>query len=145
MNPHITDAKPEDAKQLSILLEQLGYPTHETETLFKINRCAQPEYKLLVAREGNQVLGYIALHVYNTFHLEKSVGRITSFCVDEKVRGSGVGSLLLAAAEEYFRNKNCYKIEVTSNLRREATHTYYLQRGYTETSKHFVKVLSVPS
>lgn len=142
MKPEITEAKPEDAPQLSILLEQLGYPTSESETLFKLNLYTQPGYKLLVARTETKVLGFIALHFSQTFHLPGSVGRITSFCVDEKVRSTGIGSMLLAAAEEYFLINECYKIEVTSNLRRTATHPYYLQRGYSETSKHFVKVLA---
>jgi GNAT superfamily N-acetyltransferase len=141
MKPRITEAKPEDITQLSLLLEQLGYPTPETEALSKLNLYSQPDYKLLVARTKMNVSGFIALHYYQTFHLPGPVGRITSFCVNEKVRGTGIGSQLLAAAEEYFLTNLCYKIEVTSNLRRTATHHYYLQRGYIETSKHFVKIL----
>jgi GNAT superfamily N-acetyltransferase len=142
MKSHITEAKPEDVPQLSVLLEQLGYPTSESETLSKLNLYSQPNYKILVARSETAVLGFIALHIHQAFHLPGAVGRITSFCVDEKMRGFGVGSLLLAAAEEYFLGNSCYKIEVTSNLRRTATHPYYLQRGYSETSKHFVKILA---
>jgi GNAT superfamily N-acetyltransferase len=142
MKPEITEAKPEDVPQLSQLLEQLGYPTSESETLFKFNLYTQPDYKLLVARVETNVFGFIALHFHQTFHLPGPVGRITSFCVDEKIRGLGVGSLLLAAAEEYFAINTCYKMEVTSNFRRIDTHSYYLQRGYIETNRHFVKMLA---
>ncbi len=141
MKPHITEAKPEDVTHLSLLLEQLGYPTAESEVLSKLKLYSQPDYKILVARSETIVFGFIALHVHQTFHLPGSVGRITSFCVDEKMRGLGIGSLLLAAAEEYFITNKCYKIEVTSNLKRFDSHTYYLQRGYTETSRHFIKML----
>ncbi len=141
MKPHITEAKPEDVTQLSRLLEQLGYPTTESDTHFRFNLYVQPDYKLLVARIETTVVGFIALHIQQTFHLPGSVGRITSFCVDEKMRGLGIGNLLLAAAEEYFTINKCYKIEVTSNFKRIDTHTYYLQRGYSEISRHFVKML----
>ncbi|MBL7871042.1 MAG: GNAT family N-acetyltransferase [Cyclobacteriaceae bacterium] len=142
MKPHITEAKPEDVPQLSMLLEQLGYPTSESETLPKLDLYSPPDYKILVARSDTNVLGFIALNYYQTFHLPGPVGRITSFCVDERVRGTGIGNQLLAAAEEYFLANLCYKIEVTSNIRRTATHPYYLKRGYSETSKHFVKILA---
>jgi GNAT superfamily N-acetyltransferase len=142
MKPHITEANPEDATHLSLLLEQLGYPTAESEVLSKLKLYSQPDYKLLVVRSEANVFGFIALHIHQTFHLPGSVGRITSFCVDEKMRGLGVGSLLLAAGEEYFITNKCYKIEVTSNFKRIDTHAYYLQRGYIETHRHFVKLLA---
>lgn len=141
MKPHITEAKPEDVPQLSFLLEQLGYPASESEVLSKLKLYSQPDYKLLVAQSKTIVFGFIALHIQQTFHLSGSIGRITSFCVDEKMRGLGVGSLLLAAAEEYFSVNKCYKVEVTSNFKRIDTHTYYLKHGYSETNRHFVKIL----
>ncbi len=140
MNVHIEDAKPEDAEGLTILLGQLGYPVAIEDVLVKIALYNNPSYRLLVARDENQVLGFIALHVYHAFHLPTPVGRITAFCVDETVRREGIGSLLLASAEKYFHRQHCTKIEVTSNLKRTHTHQYYRQRGYTETNRHFVKV-----
>lgn len=140
MKIHIEDAKSEDAKGLAILLGQLGYPVADWEAMNKIQLQKSPTYKLLVAKEENQVLGFIALHFYHAFHLPAPVGRITAFCVNERVRGSGIGSLLLTTAEDFFHQHHCYKIEVTSNLKRTSTHQYYLQRGFTETSRHFVKL-----
>jgi GNAT superfamily N-acetyltransferase len=61
--------------------------------------------------------------------------------MDEQSRGKGIGTALLASAEQHFANLNCYKIEVTSNLKRMRTHQYYANLGYVETSKHFVKFL----
>lgn len=134
-------AKKEDASRLIILLAQLGYTAQTEDVIKKINLHAIENYKLMVAKVNGEVMGFIALHVYQTFHLSGLVGRITSFCVDESQRGFGIGNSLLAAAEDYFKENKCYKIEVTSNLRRTSTHSYYLNRGYQETSKHFVKFL----
>jgi GNAT superfamily N-acetyltransferase len=142
MKTFIEDAKPEDAARLVILLGQLGYPATHSQMLDRIRQHNSPTYKLLVAKQENKVLGFIALHFYHAFHHPAPIGRITAFCVDEIVRGSGIGSLLLTAAEDYLRQHHCFKIEVTSNLKRSHTHEYYRHRGYTETSRHFIKILS---
>ena len=43
------------------------------------------------------------------------------------------------AVEDFFKNKNCVKAELTSNLKRKESHEYYLRKGYHQTSMHFVK------
>lgn len=137
----IHEAELKDALTISNLMGQLGYPCSEAEAIQKIENYNKPSYKLITAKNDGVIVGFIALHVYHQLHLPGPVGRITSFCVDEKVRGTGVGSALLKAAEDFFSDEGCFKIEVTSNLRRMQTHQYYLHQGYKETSKHFVKVI----
>jgi ribosomal protein S18 acetylase RimI-like enzyme len=138
---HIEQATLTDSFSISKLLGQLGYATSQMEVLRRINIFTEPGYKLLVAKENETVLGFIALHIYHQIHHGGPIGRITSFCVDEKVRGKGIGSALLDEAEKYFAEHGCIKIEVTSNKRRDQTHEYYLRHGYSETSKHFVKII----
>lgn len=140
MKIHIEEAQSEDAARLVFLLGQLGYPASSSDMVDKIQLHKTPTYKLFVAKEETRVVGFIALHFYHAFHHPAPIGRITAFCVDEPVRGSGIGSLLLGATEDFFHHQQCFKIEVTSNLKRTGTHQYYLQRGYTETSRHFVKL-----
>jgi GNAT superfamily N-acetyltransferase len=137
----IAEAARPDAAAIAHLLEQLGYPASETETLRRIECYQQPGYKLWVAKDENKTVGFIALHVYQAFHWEKPYGKIVAFCVDDRARGKGVGSMLLTKAEKYFAESGCVKIEVSSNKRRAATHAYYLNRGYEETSRYFVKII----
>ena len=137
----IRSAVLKDAKYLSKLLGQLGYPTSQTSTLEKIEWYLKDGYKLLVAESDEIVAGFISLHTYHTPHLPGTVGRITAFCVDDKLRSGGIGTTLLTAAEKYFKAMYCFKIEVTSNLKRLETHHYYMKVGYLETSKHYVKFL----
>ena len=138
---NIREATPKDASALSDLLGQLGYPTSHTLSLEKIKAYSQAGYKMLLAESDQNVIGFISLHWYISPHLPGPVGRITAFCMDEKVRGQGKGTLLLRAAEQFFEKMDCFKIEVTSNLRRERTHVYYSNLGYEQTSKHFVKFI----
>ena len=137
----IREAETKDASALSNLLGQLGYPTLDGSSLEKIKAHSKEGYKLLVLEADQKVEGFISLHWYTSPHLPGPAGRITAFCVDEQSRGKGLGTALLNAAEQFFKKIDCFKIEVTSNLRRARTHQYYTNLGYKETSKHFVKLL----
>lgn len=141
MKVNIREAATNDARALTNLLMQLGYTAFESDVVQRIQAHHQPGYKIFVAETDGHIVGFIALHIAFMLHHTKPIARITSFCVDESLRGVGVGSALLARAESYFRQTDCIKVEVTSNNRREATHQYYLQRGYSQTSQHFVKLL----
>jgi N-acetylglutamate synthase-like GNAT family acetyltransferase len=136
----IREANEADSAAISRLLGQLGYPAKESEALDKILSYKKTSYKLLVAEKEDEVIGYIALHYYDTLHWKKPLGRINSFCVDEKYRGTGVGKELIKAAEKYFKEIDCQKIEVSSNKRRTDTQRFYLNRGYQEYSRIFAKL-----
>lgn len=134
-------AKPEDAPEVASLIRQMDYPVSEEEAALRIKLYSQPSYHLLVAKKENITIGLIALHIYHVLHLPAPEGRIISFCVDEKVRGTGAGTALLHEAEDFFKENKCFKIVLNCNLKRPDTHQYYLNRGYKFTSKHFAKFL----
>ncbi len=134
-------ARPEDASRVADLLHQLGYPVSEADAAVRIALYSQSSYQLLIAKIDDITVGFIALHIYEVLHLPAPDGRITSLCIDEKVRRTGVGTALLTRAENFFREKGCYKIVLNSNLKRADTHQYYLNRGYQFTSKHFAKII----
>ena len=136
----IRQANPSDAKSISQLLAQLGYPAiHEKLANEKIKTHAMDGYQLLVAEIDSKVVGFIALHWFELMHWEGKMGRMTAFCVDEKFRSQGVGKQLLEASEKFLQSRGCEKFEVTSNARRTRTHGFYLKNGYVEDSRRFVK------
>jgi GNAT superfamily N-acetyltransferase len=137
-------ARPEDASRVADLLQQLGYPVSEADAALRIALYSQSSYRLLIAKIEDMTVGFIALHIYHALHLPAPEGRIISFCVDEKVRGTGAGTTLLHAAEDFFKEKKCFKIVLNCNLKRPDTHQYYLNRGYKFTSKHFARFLMEP-
>jgi len=138
----IREATGTDTAAVKNLLAQLGYPgLEEADVSQKILDYAQPTYRLLVSQQHGRVTGFIALHTFDIFHSQGKIGRITAFCVDEQVRGSGVGSQLMVAAEAWFITQGCTKLEVTSNERRTATHAFYKNKGWIEDSRRFVKYL----
>ncbi len=132
-------AKTEDAVAVAALINQMGYPVSEEESAARIIQYSKPSYWLWLAKSDGMTVGLIALHIYDVLHLPAPEGRVISFCVDETVRGNGVGSTLLLHAENFFKENGCYKIVLNCNLKRTDTHQYYLNRGYLFTSKHFAK------
>jgi N-acetylglutamate synthase-like GNAT family acetyltransferase len=138
----IRQAETQDAPFLQKLLLQLGYPHPDlADVERKLVSHDAEAYQLLVAEVDSQVIGFIALHCFSLIHLPGKMGRISAFCVDETVRSQGIGIKLLEAGEKYFAANGCFKIEVTSNERRTATHEFYAKRGYEVDSKRFAKYL----
>jgi GNAT superfamily N-acetyltransferase len=138
---NIRQAIADDAKYIRSLLAQLGYPDFsEADAMEKIELYSKPGYRMLVSvdREA-KVVGFIALHWFDLAHWKGMMGRITAFCIDEKIRGHGIGQQLLRAGEVVLHEQGAIKIEVTSNERRTDAHKFYLKAGYIEDSKRFVK------
>lgn len=144
MTPHveIRQAVLNDGPALSRLLAQLGYPGTQP---FLERRIAQllshPDALLLVAHEGNDVLGFISLHILPQLALAGDFCRISYLCVDEGMRSRGVGALLEQCAEQHARQSGCDRIELHSAWRRDAAHRFYARVGYTESPKYLVKQL----
>jgi GNAT superfamily N-acetyltransferase len=131
-----------DAEAVASLLAQLGYPqTVELvgERLDELS--ALDSARVLVATNGDDVVGVGALHVLPVLHEQPKLGRVTALVVARRCRGRGVGQALMDALETMAREAGCGRIEVTSNLRREGAHAFYERLGYEETSKRFVKPL----
>jgi GNAT superfamily N-acetyltransferase len=133
-----------DAPAVAVLLTQLGYPPPQENLDFvvdKIETYSAESYRLLVCEVDGDVAGFISLHWFQIFHSPGLIGRITAFCVHENVRSKGIGQFMLMEAEKFLRTEGCTSVEVTSNLRRLLTHSFYLKNGYAETSKRFIKSL----
>jgi GNAT superfamily N-acetyltransferase len=94
---------------------------------------------VLVAEATDLVVGAATLHSFDLFHQSGRIGRITSFVVDTSVRGAGVGSLLLAAADDFFRRAGCIRAEVTSGDHRPEAHAFYEANGYLLDERRFLK------
>lgn len=136
----IRDARDADADAIDHLLGELGYPDiGKEEVARKLHEHRRPGYLLLVGEMQGQTIAFITLHWYDLLHHHGSTGRITSFCVDQRYRSTGIGLKMLTEAERFLFAQGCETVEVTSNARRDRAHRFYLKNGYLEVSKHFVK------
>ena len=115
----IRRARQDDAAGIQALLLQLGYEHCEDDVrcnlALLLERTSDP---VLVASEGDRLLGMIALHWTPMLHLREMLARITALVVREDARGRGVGRRLVDTAAALARSAGCDQIELTTALRR---------------------------
>jgi GNAT superfamily N-acetyltransferase len=104
---------------------------------------ATPGNEVLVAEVGGVVAGTCQLLIFR--HLQERGGRcaeIESVHVDERLRSSGIGGVLVEAAVERAREAGCYRVQLTSNKSREAAHRFYERHGFVASHAGFKRYLS---
>jgi GNAT superfamily N-acetyltransferase len=131
-----------DLPAFPALLAQLGYPAEPEALPGRIERIRAGGGRVVVAREGDEVLGLVALAFIPLVHHEQPLARISALVVAEAARGRGVGRRLVAEAERIARAAGCTRIEVTSADHRAAAHAFYLALGYAEKRRRFLKSLA---
>lgn len=136
----IRTATTSDAAAIAQLLTELDYPGTEAFIADKITQqLVHPDALLLVAAEGEQVLGFISLHFIPQLALRGDFCRISYFCVASTARSRGVGAQLEARAEFEARARSCDRIELHCNARRVQAHKFYQRQGYEESPKYLLK------
>jgi len=115
---------------LARLLPQLN-PTLVVPDEERLERLVEdPDVVLLVAREGNQIVGTTTVIVYTTPFWIKA--RLDEVVVDAAARGRGVGEALVKAALDVGRDRGAQIAELQSGRgpRREAAHRLYEKLGF---------------
>lgn len=129
-----------DIKSLSPLIQQLGYPTTEENLIARIALYQHSENdKAWVAiDEQENIIGCIAVHVYDLFHSTERFGRIVSIVVKESHQRIGIGRRLIARAERYASQKNCSALELSCSLKRTklGSQDFYSALGYTNDGEY---------
>lgn len=124
----VTEATPEVHAALANLLPQLNaqLPVPTMERLQAL--VADPAVTLLLARDGQEVVGTTTVIVYTTPFWIKA--RLDEVVVDEAARGKGVGAALVTAALDVAREKGAQVAELQSGVQREAANRLYPRMGF---------------
>jgi len=99
----------------------------------------RPGFRLLVAVDGGEVVG-----TYTLLIMEKLGKRGTPAGVVEDVavlpgrQGRGIGRAMMEHARQACRAAGCYKLALSSNLRREDAHRFYDALGFERHGFSFV-------
>jgi len=126
----VREATPEVLDALARLLPQLN----DSLALPDANRLqrliADPDVTLLLARDGDAIVGTTTVIVYTTPFWIKA--RLDEVVVDASARGSGVGEALVRAALDVGREKGAQVAELQSGRgsNREAAHRLYERIGF---------------
>lgn len=115
---------------LARLLPQLN-PTLPVPALARLQRLvADPAVTLLVAKDGEEIVGTTTVIVYTTPFWIKA--RLDEVVVDANARGKGVGEALVKAALDVGREKGAQVAELQSGRgdARKAAHRLYERLGF---------------
>ena len=146
----VRPAQPTDVSRLVELL-QLGAldatkdATHDINAyelaLAEINQSNRGV--VLVADNDGLVVAMCQLIIFR--HFQNGGGlcaEVESVHVHPSVRGQGIGSILMRAALDYAREAGCYRVQLTSNVRRADAHRFYERLGFEASHVGFKVVLA---
>lgn len=90
-----------------------------------------------VAEAGDEIIGFISLHIQQLLHHCGAVGEIQEFYIDRDFRGRGIGRLLMNKVEQCAGARSVKSLEVTSNQKRAENVKVYERLGFKLTHNKF--------
>jgi len=92
-----------------------------------------PNYSLYVATIENEVVGTFELLIMdNLAHNGSPSAIVEDVAVDINYRSQGIGKKMMEYAMQICRQRGCYKLTLSSNLKRQAAHQFYENLGFTK-------------
>lgn len=97
----------------------------QAETLFA-KMAVYPNYKVYVAENEAGIIGTFALLIMdNLAHVGTPSGVVEDVVVAYEVQGKGIGKAMMNFAMERCKEVGCYKLVLSSNLKRHEAHAFY--------------------
>jgi GNAT superfamily N-acetyltransferase len=147
MKPAIRRATEADLPQLIPLLQQLSVdapredlslplPAVYLEAFHAIDSDARQH--LLVAELDGRIVGSVTVVIVpNLTHQGAPWAELENMIVDESARGQRIGEALVAEVIDIAGRAGCYKLTLTSNVRRTDAHRFYERLGFKSTHRGF--------
>lgn len=102
-----------------------------------------PNYTVYVAVAEGQIVGTFELLIMdNLAHMGAPSGIVEDVVVHPAWRGRGIGKQMMLCAMEQCRQARCYKLALSSNLKREAAHRFYEALGFQKHGYSFVALFT---
>jgi GNAT superfamily N-acetyltransferase len=147
-NSIIRPATGDDVPALTLLMNELGYPTTVAEMQDRYNLLsAHPDYATWVAVCNNQVAGMIGL-LRNIYYEKNGIYiRVGALVVHAAFRKMGLGKALLQKATDWALELGASQVLLNSGNReeRKEAHAFYQYLGFEPKTIGFVKVINHPS
>jgi len=128
---HFREASKADLPDILRLLAQPnmddGQVLSLTEAEQVFDRMAHyPDYRIVVAIHDARIVGTFALLIMdNLGHRGAPSGVIEDVAVDPQCQGQGIGKAMVRHALRLCGERGCYKVALSSNLKRERAHAFY--------------------
>ncbi len=92
----------------------------------------EPSNYMLVARDGDEILGFINFTTRKTIMHPGPSGLIDELVVAESSRGLGVGKQLIRAVADRCREIGCSEVEVSTETSNADARRFYKSCGFNE-------------
>jgi GNAT superfamily N-acetyltransferase len=134
---HVREAQESDLPEILKIYAQpgldddgSGLTVEEARARYQRFRC-YPSYRLFVAVQDGQVAGTFALLIMdNLAHHGAPSAVVEDVAVRPDMQGRGVGRRMMEFARERCREAGCYKMALSSNLKRAGAHAFYDSLGF---------------
>ena len=102
-----------------------------------------PNYQVFIALYEQQTVGTFALLIMeNMAHNGTPSAVVEDVGVLPTMQSKGIGKLMMKFALKYAKEKGCYKMSLSSNLRREKAHQFYESLGFKKHGFSFLMDLT---
>jgi len=145
MSIQIAQARPEDADSVATLVGELlheimvavkdkVFAFHHDDTVVRAHSWLKDGlYTVLLAYEGSEPVGFLALYQSYALYTEGAYGTIPEFYVRPAHRSNGIGTALLSEAKRVGQAKGWRRLEVTTPPlpQFERTLAFYQREGFS--------------
>lgn len=136
MQVSIGEATKED---LSYILELYKQPDMDAGKVLPLDHArvifdrikSYPNYNVYVAESNGEIVGTFALMIMdNLAHMGTPSALVEDVVVKENLQGRGIGKQMMMFVMDYCKSIGCYKVALSSNLKRESAHRFYESLGF---------------
>lgn len=128
----IRDIAEQDAEAINALSTQLGYTMSIEQTVSNIRSVLRTKgHNAFVAILENKIRGWIG--VAEALQIESApFCEIRGLIVDEKLRGRGIGKLLIEKVKQWSKETGNKTLRLRCNMTRKEAHLFYQHLGFKE-------------
>jgi GNAT superfamily N-acetyltransferase len=98
------------------------------------------DFKMIGAFLNNEIIGIAGYWVLRMLYCGRYI-QVSSFIVDEKKRGFGIGKKILNEIEKIGKRLNCEKMVLDSFTENKKSHSLYFKEDFHIRGFHFMKDL----
>ena len=113
-------------------------PEEQAKDIF-LKMKSYPDYKVYVATNEERIVGTFALLIMdNLAHMGTPSGIIEDVVVSDTFQRMGIGKKMIQYAIDKCKQNKCYKVALSSNLRRKDAHAFYESLDFERHGYSFV-------
>jgi GNAT superfamily N-acetyltransferase len=141
----LREARPEDARVIAAMRNELGHPTPENQIPARLSSVLAEGGRVVLAEVDALPAGLMCLARHSALHSPGPIAYITALVTSASTRRAGVGRALVEEAKRWAESQGCVRLSVTSAEKRADAHAFYPACGLPYTGRRFAIALDAPA